>query len=403
MRVPLIPFGTGTSLEGHIQAIHGGVCLDLSEMNAILQVNELDMDCRVQAGVTRLALNSALRHSGLSFPIDPGADASLGGMAACGASGTAAVRYGTMRENVLGTTAVLADGTAMTTGGRARKSSAGYDLTRLLVGSEGTLAILTELQLRLHPLPAACSAAVCTFDSLEAGARAVAAVLQCGIPVARCELLDASAIRAFNAYPKEVADLRAVPTLFLEFTGISAESVAEQAELAHACCADEGGSEFTWATSEEERRRLWQARHSTYYASLALRPGSRGIVTDAAVPISRLAEVMRATADDVAAEAVVGPIFGHAGDGNFHVILPVRDDDSPEYVAALKRVNDRLVRRTLAVGGTCTGEHGVGVGKREYLALQHGEAAVAAMRAIKRALDPLNILNPGKVVDVSRE
>lgn len=400
-RVPLIPFGTGTSLEGHIQALYGGVCLDLSEMAAILEVHEGDMDARVQAGVTRTQLNRHLRHTGLHFPIDPGADASLGGMAACGASGTAAVRYGTMRENVLGTTAVLADGRVMRTGGRSRKSSSGYDLTRLLVGSEGTLGVITELQLRLHPLPAACSAAVCAFESLEGAARAAALILQSGVPIARCELLDASSIRAFNAYPKEAPDMAPKPTLFLEFSGLSDAAVAEQARIAHECCAEEGGGDFAWATSEEERRRLWAARHTTYYAALALRPGSRGIVTDACVPVSRLAEVMRETAADVEAEGVVGPTFGHAGDGNFHVIMPTLGTDPPEYVARLKRINDRLIRRTLAAGGTCSGEHGVGAGKREYLALQHGEVAVDVMGAIKRALDPLGIMNPGKVVAAS--
>ncbi|KAG8463319.1 hypothetical protein KFE25_004830 [Diacronema lutheri] len=397
-RVPLIPFGTGTSLEGHIQAPYGGVCLDLSEMAAILEVNEEDMDARVQAGVTRGALNAHLRHTGLSFPIDPGADASLGGMAACGASGTAAVRYGTMRENVLGATVVLADGSVMRTGGRARKSSAGYDLTRLLVGSEGTLGVITELQLRLHPLPAAASAAVCTFPTLADGACAVAALVHSGVALARCELLDASSIAAFNAYPKEAPDMQLAPTLFLEFAGVSDVAVAEDARIAHACCADEGGGDFQFATGADERRRLWAARHTLYYASLALRPGSRGIVTDAAVPLSRLAELMAQTAADVTAEAVVGPIFGHAGDGNFHVILPVLPADPPDYVARLRRINDRLIRRTLAAGGTCTGEHGVGAGKRSYMTLQHGDAAVGAMRAIKRALDPLNIMNPGKVM-----
>lgn len=399
-RTPLVSFGTGTSLEGHIQAVQGGVCLDVSEMNAILDVNELDMDCRVQAGVTRKALNTHLRETGLQFPVDPGADASLGGMAACGASGTSTVKYGTMRENTLGLTAVLASGKIVRTGGRARKSSAGYDLTRLLVGSEGTLGVITECQLKLHPLPAAVSAATCLFPSLDAAAAAVALLLQCGVPIARSELLDGSAIAAFNAYAKEVADLEVGPTLFLEFEGVSDEAVDAIAAVAKACCDDNGGGRFEWATSESERRRLWAARHATYYASLALRPGSRGIVTDAVVPISSLAEVMRQTAEDVEVTGVVGPIFGHAGDGNFHCILLVTEDDSDAYRAKLHGINDRLMKRTLAAGGSCTGEHGIGVGKKGYLVPQYGEEAVEMMRQIKRGLDPLNILNPGKVVDV---
>ena len=399
-RTPLISFGAGTSLEGHIQAVQGGVCLDLSEMNAVLEVNPEDLDCRVQAGITRKSLNDHLRDTGLTFPVDPGADASLGGMAACGASGTTAVKYGTMRENCLGLTAVLASGEVVRTGGRARKSSAGYDLTRLLVGSEGTLAVLTEVQLKLYPLPAAVSAATCSFPTLSDAARAVAGLLQCGVPVSRSELLDASAIAAFNKYSTEVADLQEAPTLFLEVEGVSEAAVEAAAAVARECCADSGGGEFQWATSESERRRLWAARHATYYASLALRPGSRGVVTDAVVPLSRLAEVMGETAADVAMAGVVGPIFGHAGDGNFHCILLLRDEDPPDYVERLSQLNDRLIRRTLAAGGSCTGEHGVGVGKKQYLAREFGEGAVEMMRTVKRSLDPLGILNPGKVVDV---
>lgn len=399
-RTPLIPFGAGTSLEGHIQAVQGGVCLDLSEMNEVLSVNTEDMDCRVQAGVRRLQLNQELRHSGLCFPIDPGADASLGGMIACGASGTAAVKYGTMRENTLGLTAVLASGEIVHTGGRARKSSAGYNLTQLLVGSEGTLGVITEAQLRLSPLPAAVSAATCTFPTLTAAAGAVASLLQSGVPVARSELLDAATIAAFNAYSREMDDLKVAPTLFLELEGVSEAALSAYAEVAAACCADNEGGEFLWASSEADRRKLWAARHGTYYASLALRPGSRGIVTDAAVPLSRMAEVMRETAKDVHNSGVVGPIFGHAGDGNFHCILLTRDDDSPEYTAALHGVNERLIRRTLEAGGTCTGEHGIGVGKKKYLEAQFGAGAVGLMGTIKCAMDPLNILNPGKIVDV---
>jgi D-lactate dehydrogenase (cytochrome) len=396
--VPIIPFGTGTSLEGHIQALHGGVCLDLSEMNQVLEVNEADLDCRVQAGVTRLSLNTDLRHTGLQFPVDPGADASLGGMVSCGASGTAAVRYGTMRENTLGLTAVLASGEIMTTGTRARKSSAGYDLTRLLVGSEGTLGVITECQLKLCPIPAAVSAAVCAFPSLEAGAVTVASMLQYGLPIARSEILDAPTIAAFNAYARDVGDMEVAPTLFLEFDGVSEAVVNETAEVAKYIAQENGGGEFSFATNEEERKKLWAARHATYYASLALRPGSRGIITDACVPLSKLAEVMGATARDVQELGVVGPIFGHAGDGNFHCILLLHPDDSPEYVAALHEVNDRLINHTLAVGGTCTGEHGVGAGKIKYMEKQHGAVAIEAMRAIKNALDPKGIMNPGKVL-----
>ncbi|KAL1524279.1 hypothetical protein AB1Y20_019182 [Prymnesium parvum] len=398
-RTPLIPFGTGTSLEGHIQAVRGGVCLDLSEMNQVLQLHPDDMDCRVQAGVTRVALNAELRATGLSFPFDPGADASLGGMVATGASGTNSVKYGTMRGNTLGLTAVLADGSVVSTGGRARKSSAGYDLTSLLVGSEGTLAVITEAQLRLHPIPAAVSAATCTFPSLAQAGAAVAALLQCGVPLSRAELLDGTTVAAFNAYAPDVADLDVAPTLFLEFEGVSEEAVRALASVSQECCSDHAGAGFQWATSESERRRLWAARHATYYAALALRPGSRGIVTDAVVPLSSLAQVMVDTANDVRSSGVIGPIFGHAGDGNFHCILLVRKDDPPEYVAMLQGINDRLIERTLAVGGSCTGEHGIGIGKKKWLAREFGDGAVSMMRTIKQALDPLGILNPGKVVD----
>lgn len=399
-RTPLIPFGTGTSLEGHIQAVRGGVCLDISEMSRVLETNAADMDVRCEAGVTRLALNTHLRATGLHFPIDPGADASIGGMVATGASGTNSVKYGTMRENTLGLTAVLASGEVVRTGGRARKSSAGYDLTRLLIGSEGTLAVVTEAQIKVHPLPAAVSAATCVFPTLEDAAGAVASLLQWGVPLARSELLDASSIAAFNAYARDLDDLEVRPTLFLELEGVSDEAVAQLAEVARECCDLHSGGGFRWASSESERRQLWRARHATYYAALALRPGSRGIVTDAVVPISQLAPVMAATAADVAASGVVGPIFGHAGDGNFHCILLVCEDDPPEYVQTLLAINDRLLKRTIAAGGSCTGEHGVGVGKKAYLEQQFGREAVDMMRTIKVALDPHGILNPAKVVDV---
>jgi D-lactate dehydrogenase (cytochrome) len=399
-RTPIIPFGTGTSLEGHILAVKGGISIDLSEMNAVLEVNDEDMDCRVQAGVTRLQLNNHLRDTGLQFPVDPGADASIGGMAACGASGTSTVRYGTMRENTLGLTAVTASGEVVHTGGRARKSSAGYDLTRLLIGSEGTLAIITEAQLKLHPLPSSVSAATCTFPTLTDAANAVAQLLQCGVPVSRSEIVHASAIAAFNAYAKDVPDKEELPHIFLELEGVSDEAVAAAAEVARMCCDDNSGGAFEWASDEAERKRLWAARHGTYYASLALRPGSKGIVTDAVVPISRMAEVMSATADDVEDAGVMGPIFGHAGDGNFHCILLVKEDDPPEYVERLNSIHHRLIRRTLEAGGSCTGEHGIGFGKKEYLREQHGEPAIEMMRTLKRALDPHGIFNPAKVIDV---
>jgi D-lactate dehydrogenase (cytochrome) len=399
-RVPLIPYGSGTSLEGHIQATRGGVCLDMSEMAEVLRVSQADMDCSVQAGVTRVALNKHLRQTGLRFTVDPGADASIGGMVATGASGTSAVKHGTMRENVLGLTAVLASGEVMRTGGRARKSSAGYDLTRLLVGSEGTLAVVTEVTLRLHAVPPAAAAASCLFPTLEAAASAVTLMLQSSIPVTRCEVLDAGTVAAFNAYAVEVPDLPIGPHLLLEFEGASEASVAEQAEMARACCDEYGGAAFEWASSEADQRRLWQARHGTYYAALAMRPGSKGLVTDAAVPISRLAQVMQETADDIRMSGVSGPIFGHAGDGNFHTILLLHPDDPPEYVAAVHGVHTRIIERAIAVGGTCTGEHGVGVGKKGWLRRQHGDGCIGAMRAIKLALDPRNILNPDKVVDL---
>lgn len=395
----LVPFGSGTSLEGHIQATRGGISLDMSLMDSVLRVGHEDMDCTVEAGVTRKGLNAHLRHTGLHFSVDPGADASIGGMVATGASGTSAVRYGTMRENVLGLTAVLASGEVIRTGGRARKSSAGYDLTRLLIGSEGTLAVITDVTLRLHAIPPAGAAASCLFPTLADAASAVTLLLQSSIPVARCEILDAGTVAAFNAYAKDIPNLPVGPTLILEFEGVSERAVAEQAEQARGCCANFGGADFEWASGEADRRRLWQARHNTYYAALALRPGSRGIVTDAAVPISHLAEVMEATARDVDTSGVVGPIFGHAGDGNFHAILLEHPDDPPEYVAALNAVHARLIERALAAGGTCTGEHGIGVGKKSWLRRQHGDGAIEVMRTIKRALDPQNILNPDKIVD----
>jgi D-lactate dehydrogenase (cytochrome) len=393
-RLPIVPYGTGTSLEGHIAALHGGVTLNLMQMNAVLEVNAEDLDCLVQPGVTRKQLNAHLRDTGLFFPIDPGADASLGGMAATRASGTNAVRYGTMRDNVLGLTVVLADGRVIRTGGRARKSAAGYDLTRLFVGSEGTLGVITELRLRLHGIPEAISSAVCAFPGVGQAVNAVIATIQSGVPVARIELLDEIQMGACIAYSK-LEGYQAAPTLFFEFHGTPA-GVEEQAEMVKGIARDLGGGDFRWATRAEDRNRLWQARHDAYYAAMALRPGAKGVVTDVCVPISRLAECVLAAKEAIAASGLLAPMVGHAGDGNFHLSILVDPDDAGE-IARAKEIGRRLVEQALALGGTCTGEHGVGQGKMAYLDAEHG-AALDAMRAIKRALDPDNIMNPGKIV-----
>ena len=392
---PVIPFGTGTSLEGQIQAPQGGVCIDLSGMQEILEVNEADLDCRVQAGVTRKTLNTYLRDTGLFFPIDPGADASLGGMAATSASGTNAVRYGTMRDNVMGLTVVLADGRVIRTGGRARKSSAGYDLTRLFVGSEGTLGVITEVQLRLYGIPEAMTAAVCSFETLAGAVDTVILTIQSGIPVARIELLDEHQIDSVNRYSK--LDLPVQPTLFFEFHGTEAWA-REQAEMAGAIAEDYGGSGFQWATKQEDRNRLWQARHDVWFANLALKPGGMGWATDVCVPISRLAECILETRKDIDETGVLAPIVGHVGDGNFHLTF-VLDPDDPEDLEKAKAVNERMVMRALAMGGTCTGEHGVGSSKMAFLQAEHGEA-VGVMRQVKLALDPGNLMNPGKILTV---
>ena len=394
-RVPVIAYGTGTSLEGHVAALRGGVTVDLMQMREVLEVNAEDLDCLVQAGVTRNQLNTHLRHTGLFFPIDPGADASIGGMAATRASGTNAVRYGTMREKVLGLTAVLADGEIVRTGGRARKSSSGYDLTRLLVGSEGTLGVITEIRLRLHGIPEAISAAVCPFASIEDAVNAVIVTIQSGVPVARIELLDELTMDACIRYSR-LEGYRVAPTLFFEFHG-SETHVAEQAETVGAIARDFGGAGFQWAGRAEERNRLWQARHDAFWATLALRPGAKGIVTDVCVPISRLAECIGAVKRDIAEAGLLAPLVGHVGDGNFHLIFLV-DLDDPDEVARAKTVNRRMVDQALALGGTCSGEHGVGFGKIDYLEAEHGAGALRAMRAIKHALDPDNIMNPGKIV-----
>lgn len=392
-RVPVIAFGVGTSLEGHVNAPGGGISVDLSRMNRILAVNAEDLDCRVEPGVTREQLNQHLRDTGLFFPIDPGANATLGGMAATRASGTNAVRYGTMRENVLSLMAVMADGETVTTGQRARKSSAGYDLTRLLVGSEGTLGIITELTLKLQGIPQAISGGVCPFPTLEAASQAVIQTIQMGIPVARIELVNALQMRAMKAYSK--LDYPESPCLFLEFHGSDA-GVAEQAETFGMIAEENGGGPFLWTSVAEERSKLWKARHDAYWASLTLRPRAKGLSTDVCVPISRLAECVAATEADIAEMGLIAPIVGHAGDGNFHVLALMDPEDAGE-VALVERFVARLNMRAIAMEGTCTGEHGIGQGKVGFLKAEHGHG-VELMRQIKRALDPDNIMNPGKIL-----
>ena len=394
-RIPVVPFGVGTSLEGNFLAVHGGLCIDLSPMNRFLRISAEDLDCTVQPGVTRKQLNEDLRHTGLFFPIDPGADATLGGMAATRASGTNAVRYGTMRQNVLGLTVVLPDGRIIRTGGRARKSAAGYDLTGLFVGSEGTLGIITEITLRLYGQPEAISSGVCEFATLRGAVDTVIQTIQLGIPVARIELVDELQIRAVNAYSK--TDLAECPTLFLEFHGTPA-GVAEQSTQFGEIAAEHGGGTFRWTTNTEERSALWDARHKAYYADIALKPGSTGISTDVCVPISQLCECITQTRAAIDESGIIGPILGHVGDGNFHVVM-VFDPESPDEVARAKALSERIVELALAHGGTCTGEHGIGIGKKGYLVAEHGDA-VDVMRAIKRALDPTGIMNPGKVFDL---
>ncbi|MGC2414814.1 MAG: FAD-linked oxidase C-terminal domain-containing protein [Stellaceae bacterium] len=392
-KTPVIAFGTGTSLEGHVAALRGGVCIDLSQMNQVLRVGAEDLDATVEAGVTRKQLNEYLRDTGLFFPIDPGADASLGGMAATRASGTNAVRYGTMRENVLSLTVVLADGRVIRTASRARKSAAGYDLTRLFVGSEGTLGVITEVTVRLYGIPEAISAAVCAFPTIAAAVDTVILTIQSGVPVARIELLDEAQIDAINKYSK--LDHRVAPTLFFEFHG-SAAGVAEQVDTVKAIAAEHGGDDFRWATTPESRSKLWQARHDAYYAALALRPGSKGWPTDVCVPISRLADCIAETKRDLAQSSIPSALAGHVGDGNFHLIFMI-DPESQEEIAEASRLNERMVARALEMEGTCTGEHGIGYGKIDFLVAEHGEA-VSVMRSIKQALDPEDIMNPGKIV-----
>jgi D-lactate dehydrogenase (cytochrome) len=394
-QVPIVPFGAGTSLEGHVHALHGGICIDLRELNKISRIGTEDLDATVEAGVTRLQLAKAFRNTGLMFSVDPGADATIGGMASTRASGTMAVRYGTMRENVLGLKIVLADGRLITTGTRARKSAAGYDLTRLFVGAEGTLGVITEVTVRLHPLPEAVSAAVCAFASIEGAVATVISTIQLGIPVARIELLDEVQMDAVNRYSK--TSYQVAPTLFFEFHSDSSRHVDDQARAVEAIAAENGGHGFEWATELEDRERLWRARHDALYAALALRPGARAWTTDVCVPVSRLAQCIAETKKDNNGAPFPISLVGHAGDGNFHLNYII-DPERPEEIEAARRLNDRLVLRALALGGTSTGEHGIGYGKVKYMEAEHG-VSLDIMRALKRTLDPDNRMNPGKVVN----
>ena len=391
--VPIIPYGNGSSLEGHLLAVQGGVSIDLSGMNRVLAINAEDLTVTVEPGISRKQLNEALRDTGLFFPIDPGADASIGGMSATRASGTNAVRYGTMRENVLALAVVLADGRVIRTGTRARKSSAGYDLTRLFGGSEGTLGVITEITVRLYPQPEAVSAAVCAFPSMGDAVRAVIETIQMGVPVARVEFLDSLAVRAINRHSN--LTFRESPMLFFEFHGSEA-GVAEQAGIVQEIVAQNSGADFEWATRPEDRSRLWNARHAAYFAMLQLKPGCRAVTTDVCVPISRLAECVVETEQDLKASTLPCPIVGHVGDGNFHVAM-LLDPSKPEEFEEAERINHRIVQRALRMNGTCTGEHGVGMHKIGFMVEEHGEDAIGVMRSIKQALDPKNLMNPGKI------
>jgi len=393
-RFPVIAYGTGTSLEGHILALQGGLSVDLSQMNQVVAVNPEDLTVTVQAGVTRKQLNTEIKDTGLFFPIDPGADASIGGMAATRASGTNAVRYGTMRENVLSLTVVTAEGKIIRTGTRAKKSSAGYDLTRLFVGSEGTLGIITEVTLKIYPQPEAISAAVCSFNDIASAVNTVIQTIQMGVPVARVEFVDENGVRAFNKHDK--LTLPEKPLLLFEFHG-SEHGVKEQAELVQQIADEHQAIGFEWATRPEDRSRLWQARHNAYFALLQMRPGCRAISTDCCVPISRLAECLLETKADCERENIIHGIVGHVGDGNFHVQMLV-DPNDPEDIARAEGVNERMVHRAIAMDGTCTGEHGIGLHKMDFLIHETGEDAVDMMRSIKHALDPNNIFNPGKII-----
>jgi len=392
-RLPVVPFGAGTSLEGNVHAMRGGISIDMRQMNRVLRVSAEDMDATVEAGISRIALQRALENTGLTFFIDPGADATIGGMASTRASGTTAVRYGTMRENVLGLTVVLADGRVIHTGSRARKSSAGYDLTRLFVGAEGTLGVITEVTLRLHPLPESMGVAVCAFETVDGAIKTAIEVIQLGLSPARIEFMDERLVDAVNRYSK--IDLAVKPTLLLEFHGISAASVAETARSVEQLAGEHGGLGFDWQTTPEGRERLWKARHDVYYAVKAIRPGADHLTTDVCVPISRLAECIVATRADLDEQSFAATMVGHVGDGNFHVQCLLKPEDE----AAAEAFAGRLVDRAQAMGGTCTGEHGVGLGKKKYLQAEHGEA-LEVMRTLKRALDPDNRMNPGKIFDM---
>ncbi|MGO4387794.1 FAD-binding oxidoreductase [Microvirga sp. 2YAF29] len=397
-RVPVIPFGAGSSFEGHVNAPYGGVSIDLSRMKKVLSVNAEDLDCVVQAGVTRNELNEHLRDTGLFFPIDPGADASLGGMAATRASGTNAVRYGTMRENVIAVTAVMPNGDIVRTTRRARKSSAGYDLTRLLVGSEGTLGVMTELTLRLSPIPEAIAAAACPFPTVGSACDAVIATIQSAIPVARVELLDEVTVKAVNQYSGLA--LAETPLLLLEFHG-TPDGVAEQSRRFEEIAKEVGGGPLTWSAKQEDRSTLWKARHDAYWACVALRPSARPIPTDVCVPISRLAECVEETKAEIQRLGLIAPIVGHVGDGNFHV-QPLVDMTNPEEIETVRRFVGNMVERAISMDGTCTGEHGIGQEKIKYLRLEHGDATISLMQLIKRAVDPDNIMNPGKMLEATR-
>eukprot|EP00594_Rhizosolenia_setigera_P000624 CAMPEP_0178945204 /NCGR_PEP_ID=MMETSP0789-20121207/3604_1 /TAXON_ID=3005 /ORGANISM="Rhizosolenia setigera, Strain CCMP 1694" /LENGTH=421 /DNA_ID=CAMNT_0020625067 /DNA_START=478 /DNA_END=1743 /DNA_ORIENTATION=+ len=418
-RVPIIPFGTGTSLEGHIAALNGGVSLDMKKFDSIeigssedSEFGFPDSHAKVGAGVTRLRLNEELRQTGMHFVVDPGADASIGGMTACGASGTTATKYGTMRENILGLECVLPNGMLAKCGSKALKSSAGYDLTSLMCGSEGTLGVITNVTVKLQPIPSHVVSAVCVFEELHEAAEAVMSLKLCGIDgVARCELLDQTSIQAFNQYIKNnnkynVDTMEEKPTLFLEFHGASESIVAGQVSLAESLLRENHGGRHFQSTSDEQKgKALWMARHDLYYASLALRPGSQGaLITDVCVPLSKLADIITATVKDVQEIGVVGPCFGHAGDGNFHCILPRLPNDSDEYIAKQNKVNENLIQRALDVGGTCTGEHGVGYGKLKYMKMQYGSTgSLHIMQTIKNSLDPDQLFNPGKIIPSSSQ
>lgn len=395
-KVPVIPFGVGSSLEGHLLAIQGGISIDVSRMNQVLSINAEDLTVTVQPGITRKALNEAVKHEGLFFPIDPGADASIGGMAATRASGTNAVRYGTMRENVLALEVVTAKGEVIRTGTRAKKSSAGYDLTRLMVGSEGTLGIMTEITVKLYPLPEAISAAICSFPSIEAAVRTVIQVIQLGVPIARCELIDAGTVRMVNAHSK--LGLREEHMLLMEFHG-SPASVQEQAEMVQEIASEFGGNAFEWATTPEERTRLWTARHNAYFAAIQSKPGCRAVSTDTCVPISRLADCLLDSVAEADASGLPYFLVGHVGDGNFHFGYLI-DPANPQEHRVAEELNHKLVHRALQLEGTCTGEHGVGLHKMDFLRREAGDGAIDMMRTIKQALDPDNILNPGKIFSV---